>query len=156
MLRSLSELDSRLWKSIAKLYLSDPLTHVYLLYDLVYELDRTDACFEVVRGSVAGYLLVWKGPRVVCVRLWGRAKSLVDRIPCDSEAIVVVHDRSLLELVTNFLRLKGQLEVKEHLDMVVEEKEFKPYPAGRAVRLDARDERHVVGFLELARVSGGG
>ena len=118
-----SELDLRLWESVTKLYLGDPLTHAYLLYDLVYGLDRTD--------------------------------GLVDRIPCDGDAIVVVHDGGLLERVTKFLKPKGQLEVKEHLDMVVDEEEFKPYPAERAVRLDVGDECHVVGFLELARVGAG-
>ena len=154
MLRSLSELDSRLWRSITKLYLTDPLTHVYLLYDLIYELDCTDVFFNVVGGSITGYLLVWRGPRAVCIYLWGRAEGLVDRIPCDSETIVVVQERRLLEPVVEFLRPRGKLKVKEHLDMVVDEEGFKPYSAGRAVKLDARDERHIVGFLELARMSG--
>ena len=154
MLRNLSELNLRLWKSVIRLYLSDPLTHVYLLHDLVYELDRMDVCFKTSGGDIVGYMLVWRGPRAVCIRLWGGAKSLVDRIPCNSEAIVVVYDRRLLEAVTKFLKSKGQLDVKEYLDMVVDEEGFKPYSVGRAVRLDARDEYHVGEFLELARASG--
>ncbi len=153
MLKDLSKLDLELWRGVTRLYLSDPLTHVYLLYDLIYELDRTDTCFEISGGDIVGYLLVWRGPRV-CVHLWGRAEGLVNSIPCDSEALVVVHDRSLLEQVVGFLGPKGQLKVKEHLDMVVDEESFRPYSVGKAVKLDARRERHVEEFLKLTRMSG--
>ena len=156
MLKSFSELDSGLWKGITKLYSSDPLTHVYLLYDLIYELGRTDACFEVVGGDIAGYLLVWRGPRVVCAHLWGKAGNLVDRIPCDAKAIVVVHDRRFLGRAIDFLKTKGGVEIEEYLDMVVDEESFRPYSAGRAVRLSAKDGHHVKEFLELTRVSGWG
>jgi len=62
MLKRLEELDYALWRSIARLYAGDPLTHAYLLYDLVYELERTDAWFEVRGGEVAATSLSGAGP----------------------------------------------------------------------------------------------
>jgi len=134
---------------VVRLYLSDPTIHAYLLYDLVYELERTDAAFEVEGDEVVGYLLVWWGPRAAAVHLWGRAEGLVDGVPCSSRAVVVVHTRELLERVRGFLAPKGELEVREHLEMVVDERGFAPHPAGEAVRLRPDDERHVRALLEL-------
>ncbi len=60
--RGVDGLDLGLWRAVVRLYRGDPLTHVFLLYDLIYELDRTDAYFKVSGCEVAGYLLVWRAP----------------------------------------------------------------------------------------------
>jgi len=47
---SLDDLDTNLWRAVVELYLSDPLTHCYLMYDLIYELRNIEAVFSVNRG----------------------------------------------------------------------------------------------------------
>jgi GNAT superfamily N-acetyltransferase len=151
--RSLSELDYRLWRSIARLYAQDPLTHAYLLYDLVYEPDRTDAWFEVNEGEVAGYALVWRGPREAGVHLWGRLEDPAAYVP-GLESIIMVHSEGLLGPLLASLKGRGSARVEWYLDMVADESTFRPIGAERAVRLNARDEQHVESFLRLSRARG--
>ena len=152
--KNLSELDLRLWKSIIKLYLNDPFTHIYLLYDIIYELDHIEVLFELAENNIIGYLFIWRGPRAVCIHIWGKAESLICNVPCDDKAIIVIHNRELLKHVVGFLKPKGEISVKEHLDMVADERSFKPYSAGAAIRLDAGDSHHVEEFLRLTRIAG--
>jgi len=138
-----------------KLYINDPLTHVYLMYDAIYELDRTEVFFEVLEGGIVGYLFIWRGPRATCIHVWGGAENLVENTPYDDKAIVTVHNRELLDTVASFLKSKGGISVKEYLDMVVDEKSFKPYPSMETVvRLSAEDSRYVEEFLRLAGIAG--
>ena len=151
MLKRLGELDYALWRSVARLYAEDPLTHAYLLHDLVYELERTDAWFEVRGGGVAGYVLVWRGPERAGVHVWGELENPAELVP-RSESIIMVHSAGLLGPL--LAALGGSARVEWYLDMAVDEGAFRPVGAERAVRLEARDSRHVEAFLELARARG--
>jgi ribosomal protein S18 acetylase RimI-like enzyme len=151
MLKRLVELDYGLYRSIARLYAMDPLTHAYLLYDLIYELERTDAWFEVRGGEVAGYVLVWRGPERAGVHVWGNLEDPARLVP-SSESIITVHSAGLLEPL--LAALKGSAKVEWYLDMVADERTFKPVGAERALKLDAHNDRHVEAFLELARARG--
>lgn len=139
---NLRELDFGLWSNLAELYSNDPLTHVYLIYDLVYELEKTDVYFSVVDGSIEGYLLVWRGPRRTGIHIWGEALGLLEHVPGDRELIVQVHERKLLRPALDLLKGRGEVRVREHLNMVVVEDEFKPYMAEKATRLRAGDTHH--------------
>jgi ribosomal protein S18 acetylase RimI-like enzyme len=152
MLKRLEELDYALWRSIARLYAGDPLTHAYLLYDLVYELERTDAWFEVRGGEVAGYILVWRGPMRAAVHVWGELEDPAGLVPKSLESIITVHSVGLLDRL--LAALKGSARVEWYLDMVTDERTFKPVGAERALKLDAHNDRHVEAFLELARARG--
>jgi ribosomal protein S18 acetylase RimI-like enzyme len=151
MLKRLVELDYGLYRSVARLYAMDPLTHAYLLYDLIYELERTDAWFEVRGGEVAGYVLVWRGPERAGVHVWGNLEDPARLVP-SSESIITVHSAGLLEPL--LAALKGSAKVERYLDMVADERTFKPVGAERALKLDAHNDRHVEAFLELARARG--
>jgi len=151
MLKRLVELDYGLYRSVARLYAMDPLTHAYLLYDLIYELERTDAWFEVCGGEVAGYVLVWCGPERAGVHVWGNLEDPARLVP-SSESIITVHSAGLLEPL--LAALKGSAKVEWYLDMVADERTFKPVGAERALKLDAHNDRHVEAFLELARARG--
>ena len=151
MLKRLVELDYGLYRSVARLYAMDPLTHAYLLYDLIYELERTDAWFEVRGGEVAGYVLVWRGPERAGVHVWGNLEDPARLVP-SSESIITVHSAGLLEPL--LAALKGSAKVEWYLDMVADERTFKPVGAERALKLDAHNDRHVEAFLELARARG--
>lgn len=62
---------------------------------------------------------------------------------------MVIHNRELLEHAVNFLKSKGKISVKEHLD----EESFRPYSAGIAIRLNAENSHHVGEFLKLAEIA---
>ena len=154
MFKRISELDLELWKGILKLYMNDPLTHIYLLYDLIYELNNIDVLFKVSGNEIVGYLFTWKGPKTISVHVWGEVKELINNIQCDGESIIVIYNRKLLEPVIRFLKVKGKVEVKEYLDMVVDEKSFKPFSVEKVIRLNVENEHHVEEFLKLLHVSG--
>jgi len=35
---SLNSLSLNLWRAVRNLYMRDPITHIYIMYDLIYEL----------------------------------------------------------------------------------------------------------------------
>jgi len=152
MLKRLGDFDYELWRSVTRLYAEDPLTHAYLLYDLVYELERTDAWFELLGEKVVGYVLIWRGPGRAGVHVWGELEDPAGLIPKNSDPVIVVHSVGLLNQLLAALR--GNARVEWYLDMVADERSFSPVRAKRAARLDARDERHVESFLKLARARG--
>lgn len=58
MIVGLNELNRVLWGEVVKLYLRNPLRHVYLVYDLIYDLDVTEAYFSFRGGGIDSYLLI--------------------------------------------------------------------------------------------------
>lgn len=143
MIRRLSQLDIGLWKSIRKLYGSNPLAHVYLFYDVIYEPETIDVFFNVVGGEIVGYLLIWKGMRRRACHLWGASKELIANIPYDEKLVIVIHNRKLLDHVTSFLQPKGTLKVREYMDMFVHEESFKPFHPEKATKLRLKKEEHI-------------
>jgi len=149
--KEIHELDYELWRKIIKLYIDDPLKHVYLLYDIIYELDHTDIYFTLdIDNEIKGYLLIWKAQRVYGIHIWGKAEELISFIPHGSKAIIQVYNRNLLNLIMNHLSNKN-VKIKEYLDMAVDEYSFKPYMLEKARRLSENDLR---AFLNLKSVQG--
>ncbi len=152
--KHLGDLDYELWRSITRLYAGEPLVRAYLLYDLVYELDRTDVQFEVHEGEIVGYVLAWRGSARAAVHVWGRLEDPAVLVPRNIESIITVHNEGLLVPLVTALKRSGSARVERYLDMVADERSFKPVGVDRAVRLDTRDERHVESFLKFARARG--
>ncbi len=138
------ELDG-LWRMVTKLYLSDPMSHAYLMNDLVREIDRTSVMFNTDGRSVKGYMLVWRS-ETLSVHLWGEYEPLLNMIP-EGKAVIQIWGREEPALV----RLRGRRE--EFVDMVVDERGFNPVPGG-AIRLRHDDEGHVEAFLRIKEVQG--
>ena len=57
---SVESLSYGIWKRVTELYADNPFEHCYLLYDLVYELERSDFIFNF-DNELRGYILVYKG-----------------------------------------------------------------------------------------------
>ena len=150
---SVEELNFPLWRSVVELYSRDPLTHLYLLYDLTRELDRSRALF-LVDGGVRGYMLAWRGQRTLGVHLWGEAGALIPLIPRRGDVIVQVHCPEHLDAVVEELEEWGEVKVRYYLDMVADERSFKPRGEELAVRLDPSNPHHLEQFLELKREAG--
>jgi len=60
-----TRLSFELWRALTKLYLFDPPAHVYLIYDLIYELDKTNVILNVENG-VSGYVILLLLVFVIC------------------------------------------------------------------------------------------
>jgi len=151
---SLSDLNANLWRAVVELYLSDPLTHCYLMYDLIYELGNIEAVFSVDGGSVGSYVLLWRGPRIQGVHLWGRDSGLLRRVGIDWGRPVFIHlytdSRSFAEEVLSVIG-RGA-EVFEFYDMVADEQSFKPYSGSVAIRRLGLEDMD--SFMALKRVQG--
>ncbi len=146
-------------RELARLYESDPFTHVYLAYDAVYEASRARVYVERRGDGVAGYVLVWRGPRQVALHVWGRAEGILGSVGleglCAAGCIVHVHSRHLLDPVLAALEgVGGGVNVRWYLDMVVDEDSFKPYRGAPTVKLSPRDPRHAMALAELKGLQG--
>ncbi len=154
--RDLDDLDKALWRAIVELYRSDPLTHCYLMYDLIYELENTDAVFRVGSSGIEAYVLVWYGPRVCGIHLWGYDTDLLKRVELPRDIPTFIHlytdDRRYAEKIAEIVE-DDHIYVKamEFYDMVVDEESFEPYNPGAARRLVEED---LDAFLEIKRVQG--
>jgi len=132
--------------------MKDSLTHVYLFYDLIYEIDNTDIHMAVSNDNIVGYLLIWKGPRILGIHIWGQAHSLIKYIPYINKSIIHVYDDSLVASILNYLHSKNaKVSTKCYLDMATDEDKFVPYNPERARRLSIED---LDKFIELKTVQG--
>jgi len=157
-IRYLKDMDSGLWRAIVELYLSDPLTHCYLMYDLIYELNNIDVVLRVGEEKVDAYTLLWQGRRVWAVHLWGEDVELLKYIEFPRAKPGFIHlyggGRDLVEKVLSVVKRSCvDVDVREFYDMVVDEKSFRPYNPGAARRLGEED---LDAFLEIKRVQGRG
>ncbi len=137
----LREAGWRVLHSLIDLYLDDPLTHCYLLYDILYEHDSTRLLLGVEEGRVECYALSWSGDGVVGIILWGCCgASLLPHVlrarPAGGR--VTIQPRMVgEEAVRRALRAAGVGVWDEavYVDMVVDEDGFTPRMRYGAVRL---------------------
>ncbi len=152
--KGLHDLDFMLWNKIVKLYREDPITHAYLVYDLMYELDKTEVYFVLDDDQVVGYVLIWAGLRRLGIHLWGNVKSLIEKIPFTEASVIQLYDASFLNSVITFLRGRSRAEVRYFVDMSVDENRFRPCRPEGAVRLRAGEDVHVRALMKIKRAQG--
>ncbi len=58
-----------MWVGLVRLYRSNPIAYVYLLYGLIYEIENTELHVAMHHGNVVGCLLVWRGARTAAVHV---------------------------------------------------------------------------------------
>lgn len=153
----LEALDYKLWRGIVSLAESDPYTHTYLVYDLVYQIDKTSAWFHVEGDEIAGYVLLWRGDRADAIHLWGDALPLMGLIKLERSTVMQVHNPGLLERLLSRiegLRVCAEVKVEQYLDMAVSEREFKPYRRWSTTTLDPHDPSHARALAELKAFQG--
>ena len=155
-LKGLKELDFKVWDALRRLYLSDPLTHCYLMYDLIYELERTDIWSVMDDEGVSSYLLVWRGMGGLGLHIWRYNRILpLKSVLSEAKGKIVLHlysKEDLKALIPLIEDMGLRYEVKWFKDMVVESAHFKPLMERKAVRLNAKE--HLVHFLRLKSVQG--
>ena len=149
---SIHDLTYSVWRSLLELYFNDPYTHVYMLYDLIYELNKIDLHLLIHDSKVIGYLLLWYGHESVGAHIWGKAYDLVKYLPRDSKTVIQVYNRELLRDIIQYLKLhRCNIYVKYYLDMIVDEKSFKPHESEKVKRLSEAD---IDKFIELKLIQG--
>ena len=147
----LGELSYGLWRAIIALYRENPTRHLYLVYDLLYELDRIDACFSIETGDVTGYVFAWIGPRGnVAIHVWGEPRGLESCLEAFLQKwggrvfIAQVHTPKWLEPLKRAVEEVGlRYRVVNYLDMVVDEDGFRPVNPELATRLRAEEHLEV-------------
>ena len=88
---SLYDLNFKVWNEVVRLYHNDPIHHAYLIYDLIYELDKTNVYFVLSNNRVASYILIWAGTQRLGIHLWGNDGSLVNKIPLMKDSIIQLY-----------------------------------------------------------------
>ncbi len=156
----LHDLNMTLWRLIRDLYLSDTSTHAYLMYDLIYDLDRIEAIFAIQSKRIVAYLLCWKGPRVYGLHLWGVKDLFIKLLSLGRECLnysrlyIQLYNDDLSyarELAVYFSDAGFKVTVNSYLDMVTDEYSFKSYGEGLARRLKVEDLDE---FIRLKTVQG--
>lgn len=132
--------------------MKDPLTHVYLFYDLIYEMNNTEIYLALSNDDIVGYLLIWRGYKILGIHIWGQSFNLIKYIPHVGKFIIHVYNDALVIPTFNYLKSRNaKADVKMYLDMVTNEDLFIPYSPERARRLSIED---LDKFIELKRVQG--
>jgi len=159
-------LNSGLWPKVLDLYRHDCIPHAYLIYDLVYEYDKTKVMLSYDRDGVKSYMLVWRSGKHLAIHLWGKEYREVLRrefirnvLRVGFEGLVFqIHEPVAVSDVLNLLRTSGingrQTEVEEFYDMGVTEHNFRAYEPVIVTKLNHRDNRHVKSFVQLKKVQG--
>lgn len=148
----------RLLSSALKLYRKAPMPpNFYLLYDLLYELDRTDIVIKPSSsGGIQSYVLAWRHSRGCSVHLPSKeGLELLGGLSLDSSKPVVVElyerGEELIEAVSSHLSSLGfsSVETAWFSDMVCDEDSFRPsLNESMAVRLG---RGHADAFLDYYR-----
>ncbi len=148
---SLEGLNYRLWRSIVTLYQRDPLTHLYLLYDLLYQLDKIALLLEVREGFLVSYVLSWRGWQSLGVHFWGFMEEAAQIMDFGKRMTIQVYLPYQLEQVLQLVEGRGEVEVKRFIDMVADEESFNSCNMEIASPLG---EGHLRYFLEIKREQG--
>ena len=142
----------RLLGLIRDLFFSDPLVHVYLFYDIAYEVGRVDVWFKVCGNSIRAYLLTWKGPSVCGIHIWGDGEDLIKYLKPCNRSVIHLYSEGLIEPVMSKLSSEGfKCELKYFYTMEVNESNFKPFKPELARRLGIGDLSQ---FLKIKEVQG--
>ena len=152
----INSLNTSIWKAIRALYLSDPLTHAYLMYDLIYCFEEIELYFALDNGYLAGYLLIWYGPRSYGVHIWGKIVELLNYVPTDGNIIIQVYDMDFANIIMDHLKEIGlqNIEVATFINMVASSSKFRAFKHKGTTPLSSDREDHLQHFVKLKKVQG--
>ena len=147
MIFKLRDLNIELWRRLVQLYKGDPLNHVYIFYDIIYEPDITEVYIDYEDGEIKGYILIYYGFKIPAAHAYGRITGLLNEIPLKTLRFHVREGH--LKTVISFLKNRGEIEEAGHfLDMAVNKEDFKPYFSEKAVPLTKKNLRD---YYEIKR-----
>ncbi|MCD6084430.1 MAG: hypothetical protein J7J20_02680 [Desulfurococcales archaeon] len=128
--------------------------HIYIMYDLIYELENTNAYFVVDDDLIKGYVLVWRGPHRYGVHLWSDFNPLLVHVPVSEAAVIEVYGGACLSDVINYLRSKEvkNMYTTNYIDMAATASDFKEYPHEGVTKLHSNCRNLVQQFMRLKNV----
>ncbi len=147
----LNEAEINVLKELFKTYLKDPLTHAYLVYDIIYYLDNIDLIIKLDAG-IRGYALAWYGATStdpISIILWSCDPELIRELNLPRKRGLYVQlycsDEEFMNKTRSMLRDMGyrEIEVMEMLDMVVDKQGFRDYKKNVEGNLKLLDEGDV-------------
>jgi len=158
--------DASLWLKIWELYRRNYIPHAYLIYDLVYEYDKTKVLLSYDENKILSYVLVWRDGNHLAIHLWGKEYrevlrwEFIKNVLREGYGTIVfqIHEPAAVSDVLNLLKTSGinghEVRVEEFYDMGVTEQYFQAYEPVIATKLSHRDNRHVKSFMKLKKVQG--
>ena len=149
---TLNDLNGEILKSIVNLYRSDPFSHAYLMYDILYNMHRIKLYLNYDRG-IRGYLLEWHWETVTSFTFWGECRQLVKFLPRPKTYTFInlqMEDEHLIKAI--FEKLKGlKFKVKTFIDMATDEDHFNSIIKHKVRKLTIDNLKDL---LELRKVEG--
>ncbi len=151
VIRGVKDLNYWLWSSIVNKRFDDEIAFTYLMYDLNYELGNTEAYFVISDATLKAFILIWRN---ASVHMWGcdeYLSELIKYVPISSDKLYIqTYSNGVVNDVINYVsRYYGKVDVIEFIDMITDERSFRPYKPELAVKLSSDKENHV---KELAKV----
>ncbi len=118
---------------LRRMVLSDPATHGYVLYDIVYWPANT--CLSIVVDDVVvGYVLEWRGRGCYAIHLWGTGipveliRGALRRGIGAGTIYIHIHSRGIEPVVIEIAEeIYGRYDREVFVDMVADRKRFRPY-----------------------------
>lgn len=156
MIRITDKLDRELLALIRRHYLGDPVTYVYLFYDIMYYPEFTEAYLNVVGNDVVGFILIYSGFRGhVAIHVFGTVENAVNHIPLDSNIIMHVNaEPKIVEYVINNLLRSGQVETRRFLTMVCDRYSFRGFNLGSDYVIRRLTINDVEQFIDVKKSQG--
>ena len=138
---------------ISKEYKKNPILYAYVLYDLIYETDKTYVAFKLKEDEIVGYLLLWKGMKPNALHVYGDVIDLLDRcLPLLRDETIIHTPPELSKYVIAHLNKYGEIKyLGTFLDMLTDLSNFKPYYPEKAIRLR---EIHVEAYIKVKNEQG--
>lgn len=143
-------MDYKLWTDVVSLYRQDPIRHVFLLYDLIYQVRIIDIYF-LLNDGIIGYIMIWKGAKPYLTYLFGSASQLLEKLKLYDT--LKINIESGQEYMVDKIRKIGKVSLEqEFYIMKADRLSFKP-PATN-INIKELDISDVNGLIKLKNMQG--
>jgi GNAT superfamily N-acetyltransferase len=159
--RDINEINDVLFVKLINLYHRDPITHVYLFHDMIYEPETIKyMVIEYSDSDIISYAFRWRKYSADAIHVWSKDKCVEPRNifmrdilrGLSRDAIIHIYtlDNECINRITEYLKGKG-IGVRRYIyhDMIVDEESFKPYYPEKARRLGLGDLEFFIKVKEI-------
>ncbi len=139
---------------IKRAYLRDPIRLVYLIYDLIYYPDLTEAYLNIVGNEIVGFVLIFRGFGHPVYHIVGRVERVGDLIDVGGKSFIYVESYpSVIQAVLETLERRGVLgSARGWLTMTCRPESFRPYNSVPGLKRLGPDD--VNAFISLKSIQG--
>lgn len=113
---------------IRRSYLKYPVRFAYLIYDIIYYPEFTEAYLNVVGNDVVGFILIFSGLRCTAIHVVGNVNDPVNYVPTSRCLDVQIEaEPGLISQLANHLMRRGLVEQHRYLTMVCSSNSFREF-----------------------------